>query len=103
MALSRCLGFALRVIGDGSDRMVSATIASSPFGLKIPAAGDATYAFPPGFSVAIPAPTGVVNVQSGNNHVVTAVLSNGTLDFTYGVGDMPVAGEVDTLFGDLTY
>lgn len=102
MAIKTVIGFAVRVIGDGSDDDISIPINTSPLGLRIPFVSDATYELPPAFVLSLLTPTAVKNVASGNNHSIASVsLSLGAIVVTY---DDPLPlNEIDVLYGDIVF
>lgn len=104
MALKQMLAFALRVVGDGSDRTVSAVIGTAPFGIGVPTPASGTVSAPPLFSLSAPLPTAVINVVSSLGKTISAgAISLGVVTFTYGTGEALDDGQIDIIYGDFVF
>lgn len=103
MALRPILAFAVRVVGDGSDRVVSIDTASGPFGINAPATLLNPSQLPPNFSLATNVPLSVINVISANGSGVTFEYVGTVLTITYNEGQAPPDNVEDTLTGSFTF
>src|SRR6266850_3551589 len=103
MALRSALDFAVKIVGDGSDRVYVLSTATGPLGLSAPPTAAGAAQLSPQLSLATLVPTGIVELHSGNNHAVSASLASGVMTITYAVDDALAADEVDTVTGKFTF
>lgn len=103
MSIKGALDFSILLVGDGTDANYVISTATGPFGLRAPDTIHGASELSPALSLGSLVPNGVIGVVSANGHSVSASIAFGVLTITYATGDVPAAGEMDTVQGYFTF